>query len=84
MNYLEFELSKTRSKNSQCWMFAVFYTTVIMNFSLTCTAEYWGIWTTIIFYTFILICVIVFMVSALYFSYKIKKLEITGRSKFVG
>ena len=75
MNYLEFELSKARFKNSQSWTFALFSVAVIINFPFAHSAEYWGIWTMQFFYVFIFILVIVFMVSALYYSYKIKKLE---------
>lgn len=75
MKHSGLELSKARSKNSKSWMFALFCTTVSINFPLIRTAEYWGLLTTIIFYSFILASTVIFMGYALYYSYKIKKLE---------
>lgn len=75
MKHLELELSKTRFKNAQSWTFALFCTTVSINFPLIRTAEYWGLLTTILFYSFVLASNVIFMGYALYYSYKIKKLE---------
>lgn len=75
MKNIEFELSRARFKNNQSWAFALFCTTVIIRFPSANISAFFGALATEILYIYILALVFVFMTFALYYSYKIKKLE---------